>query len=100
MNRILKAREVAARTSISIPHIRRMASDGKFPKPMKISDCRSGWLEAEVEVVRERAFGAHAQVAQPDDPLEGVFRLQRVLVCRGCIGGGGGGYRVGWGGGG
>ena len=47
--KILKAKDVAERTSISIPHIRRMASDGKFPKPMKISDCRSGWLEAEVE---------------------------------------------------
>ena len=65
MNRILKAREVAARTSISIPHIRRMASDGKFPKPMKISDCRSGWLEAEVEewisecVRRHRSGGSN-----------------------------------------
>jgi prophage regulatory protein len=49
MNRILKAREVAARTSISIPHIRRMARDGKFPKPMKISEVRSGWLEEEVD---------------------------------------------------
>ena len=47
--RILKASEVAARTSISVPHIRRMARHGKFPKPMKISECRSGWLEEDIE---------------------------------------------------
>ena len=49
MNRILNAKEVAARTSISVPHIRRMARHGKFPKPMKISECRSGWLEEDIE---------------------------------------------------
>ena len=47
--KILKAKDVAERTSISIPHIRRLSREGKFPKPMKISDCRTGWLETEVE---------------------------------------------------
>ncbi|WP_445322621.1 helix-turn-helix transcriptional regulator [Roseobacter sp. HKCCA0882] len=46
--RILKAKEVSERTSISIPHIRRMAREDRFPKPLKISDHRSGWLESEV----------------------------------------------------
>ena len=47
--RILKAKEVAERTSISIPHIRRLARDGKFPKPVALTENRSGWLEADVE---------------------------------------------------
>jgi prophage regulatory protein len=47
--RILKASEVAARTSISVPHMRRMARRGQFPKAMKISECRSGWLEEEID---------------------------------------------------
>ena len=47
--RIMKARDVADMTSISIPHIRRMARDGKFPSPIRISECRSGWLEEDVE---------------------------------------------------
>ena len=47
--RLLKAKQVADKTSISIPHIRRLAREGKFPKPMKISECRSGWLEEDVD---------------------------------------------------
>ena len=33
--RFIKAKEVASLTSISIPHIRRLAREGKFPKPVK-----------------------------------------------------------------
>jgi prophage regulatory protein len=47
--RILKAKEVAERTSISIPHIRRLARDGKFPEPIPLTENRSGWLEADVD---------------------------------------------------
>jgi prophage regulatory protein len=47
--RILKAKQVAEKTSISIPHIRRMAREGRFPFPVKLSEHRSGWLEADVD---------------------------------------------------
>ena len=47
--RILKAKEVAERTSISITHIRRLAREGKFPKPVSLTENRSGWLETEVD---------------------------------------------------
>lgn len=47
--RILKAKEVAERTSISIPHIRRLSRDGKFPKPIPLTENRSGWLESDVD---------------------------------------------------
>ena len=47
--RILKAKEVAERTSISIPHIRRLARDGKFPEPIPLTENRSGWLEVDVD---------------------------------------------------
>jgi len=46
---ILKAKQVSERTSISIPHIRRLAREGKFPKPVALTENRSGWLEAEVD---------------------------------------------------
>jgi predicted DNA-binding transcriptional regulator AlpA len=47
--RLLKAKQVAERTSISIPHINRMAREGKFPQRIKISEGRSGWLEEDVD---------------------------------------------------
>ena len=46
---ILKATQVSARTSISIPHIRRLAREGKFPQPIQLTENRSGWLEADVD---------------------------------------------------
>ena len=60
--RVLKANDVSKLTSISRSHIHRMAREGKFPKPIKISECRSGWLESDVldwisECVRKHRSG-------------------------------------------
>ena len=49
MDRFLKAKEVANLTSISIPHIRRLAREGKFPKSVSLTENRSGWLESDVD---------------------------------------------------
>ena len=49
MDRFLKAKEVANLTSISIPHIRRLARDGKFPRPISLTENCSGWLESDVD---------------------------------------------------
>lgn len=48
MDRFLKAKEVAQLTSISIPHIRRLAREGKFPEPIPLTENRSAWLEPDV----------------------------------------------------
>lgn len=47
--RLLKAKDVAERTSVSTAQIYRLVKDGRFPAPIKISDCRRGWLESEVD---------------------------------------------------
>ena len=47
--RILKAQEVAQKTSMSVSNIRRLAREGKFPKPIPLTENRSGWLESEVD---------------------------------------------------
>ena len=46
--RILSAKEVAEKTSFSTGHLRRLAKENKFPKPVQISENRSGWLEEDV----------------------------------------------------
>ena len=63
--RILKAQQVSDLTSISKSHLHRLAREGKFPKSMKISQCRSGWLEADVhawisECVRKHRSGGNS----------------------------------------
>lgn len=46
--RILKAKEVAERTSVSTAQLYRMVSAGTFPKPIQITEHRKGWLEDDV----------------------------------------------------
>ena len=46
--KILKAKEVAEITSFSTAHLRRLAKENKFPKPVQISENRSGWVEEDV----------------------------------------------------
>ena len=46
--KILSARQIAEKTSLSIPQIRRMSAKGEMPKPIKISQSRLGWSEAEI----------------------------------------------------
>ena len=48
-SRILKAKDVAERVSISTSQVYRLARDGRFPQPVKITENRSGWLETEVD---------------------------------------------------
>ena len=48
-SRILKAKDVAERVSISTSQVYRLARDGRFPEPVKITEKRSGWLETEVD---------------------------------------------------
>lgn len=56
--KVLKATEVARKTSLSVPHIWRMARENKFPKPFKLSDHRSGWLEDDVDAWISERIGA------------------------------------------
>lgn len=47
--KILSAKAVAAKTSLSIPFIRRAAKNGALPKPVRISQGRMGWLESDID---------------------------------------------------
>ena len=46
--KIIKLHDVKKLTTFSISTIYRLASQGKFPKPIKLSERSSGWLEKEV----------------------------------------------------
>ena len=46
--KILKLNDVKKLTTFSVSTIYRLASEGKFPKPIKLAERSSGWLEKEV----------------------------------------------------
>jgi prophage regulatory protein len=49
MDRIIKLSELKEIVGLARSTIYRMSSEGKFPKPIKLSERSSGWLESEVE---------------------------------------------------
>ena len=62
---ILSSAEVSKLTSISRSHLHRMAREGDFTKPLKISRRRSGWLKEDVEAwisecVRKHRIGGNS----------------------------------------
>ena len=57
--RILSAKEVAEKTSFSTGHLRRLAKENKFAKPVQISENRSGWLEEDVNKWIESRIRQH-----------------------------------------
>ncbi|MEX1201267.1 MAG: AlpA family transcriptional regulator [Methylophaga sp.] len=49
MSQILKLPEVKLITGLSGSSIYRAATNGSFPKPIKLGERSSGWLKSEVE---------------------------------------------------
>ena len=47
--KVLSATEVAAKTSMSVSNVRRLARDKKFPEPFALTENRYGWLEADID---------------------------------------------------
>ena len=47
--RLLRFEEVARRTALSRDSIYRLAREGRFPKPIKVSKWASRWIESEIE---------------------------------------------------
>jgi len=49
MHKLLSINDVSAKVSLSVSQIRRLAGADKFPRPIKISNGRQGWLERDID---------------------------------------------------
>ena len=49
MTQLLKMPEVRAKTGLSRSHLYALAQNGEFPKPIKLSERSSAWVESEVK---------------------------------------------------
>ena len=47
--RVLRVRDVCERTGLSRTAMYRLAKEGQFPKPIRLTTRRSGWLSEEVD---------------------------------------------------
>ena len=63
---LLRLRDVEARTGLRRSHIYLLASRGQFPRPLKLGDRASAWIEAEItEWVRARIRASGRAVPLP-----------------------------------
>ena len=49
ISRVLRPREVFQRVGLCRTAVYKAAREGKFPKPIKLTDRATGWLESEVD---------------------------------------------------
>ncbi|MDB9958522.1 AlpA family transcriptional regulator [Oceanospirillaceae bacterium] len=49
MTKLLKIPEVRAKTGLSRSHLYALVQQGEFPKPVKLSERSSAWVESEVD---------------------------------------------------
>ena len=47
--KVLSATEVAAKTSMSVSNVRRLARNKQSPEPFALTENRYGWLESDVD---------------------------------------------------
>jgi len=47
--KVLSASEVAAKTSMSVSNVRRLAREKKFPEPFALTENHYGWLESDID---------------------------------------------------
>lgn len=63
-SRLLRLREVRARTGLSRSTIYRLAAEGRFPMPVKLTAHASAWHEDEIAAfIMSRPRAASAKVA-------------------------------------
>lgn len=66
---ILRLPQVKARTGLSKTTIYRLASAGKFPRRIQVTENIVGWLEADVEsFLRARVLASSDDCPQPSGP--------------------------------
>ena len=64
MTTLLKIPEVRAKTGLSRSHLYALAQNGEFPKPVKLSERSSAWVESEVDGwIEERITERDLEVA-------------------------------------
>ena len=49
MHKLLSSKQISEKVGLSSSQIRRLVLAGEFPKPIKISVGRNGWLEKDVD---------------------------------------------------
>ncbi len=65
MTTIIKLFEVVKRTGLSKSSIYEKSQEGKFPKPVKLSERSSGWVESEVDAwIESRIDQRDGEVSQ------------------------------------
>ena len=60
--RILSKRQLKEMVLYSPQHIDRLEAAGKFPKRVRLGECRVGWIEQEVEDWLQERIGRRAQL--------------------------------------
>lgn len=64
VKRFLRLPEVCRLVALSKSHIYNLISQGRFPKPIKLGQRASGWLDSEIQCwINQRVIDSRAEVS-------------------------------------
>ena len=61
--RLIRLREVMAKTGLSRSYVYALAQKGQFPQPVKLTERSSAWIESEVQSWIDSRIQARGEVA-------------------------------------
>ena len=61
--RLIRLREVMTKTGLSRSYVYALAQKGQFPKPVKLSERSSAWIESEVQSWIDERIQKRGEVA-------------------------------------
>ena len=61
--RLIRLREVMTKTGLSRSYVYALAQKGQFPKPVKLSERSSAWIESEVQNWIDERIQQRSEVA-------------------------------------
>lgn len=61
--RLIRLREVMTKTGLSRSYVYALSQKGQFPKPVKLSERSSAWIESEVQAWIDERIQARGEVA-------------------------------------
>ena len=61
--RLIRLREVMAKTGLSRSYVYALAQKGQFPQPVKLTERSSAWVQAEVQEWIDSRIQARGEVA-------------------------------------
>jgi prophage regulatory protein len=77
LHKIIRLEELPAYTGLQTTQIKQQVSKGTFPKPVRLSERRFGWLEADIVKWQQERITEQARIDWVEQERAGKFPFKK-----------------------